>query len=366
MLNKNREGLQPYPRSIDPRPIRPLKPLSPATARKLREALADWYRQSARDLPWRRNTSPYAVLVSEFMLQQTQVATAIAYFERWMLRFPTLETLAQAPEQDVLKEWQGLGYYSRARNLHKAAKEILNRFGGIIPDEPDALKRLPGVGPYSAGAIASFAFDRPAAAVDANIARVLARVAQVQTPIDTPQGSREIWAIATELLPQKRGGRTHTSSLMELGALVCTPRQPQCLLCPIQTLCQATSPESLPVKAPRRPMIALKEHAAWIVRNNRLLLEQQKGRRAGGLWKLPSMDQLLPEAPVLYETVYPFTHHKITLTVQESAMPAQQLESQHWFPLDTVLTDAPLTAGHRRAIEAIAKQQPQKTPWATP
>lgn len=296
------------------------------------------------------------MLVSEFMLQQTQVVTAIAYFERWMLRFPTVQSLADAPEQDVLKEWQGLGYYSRARNLHKAAKQILTRFGGEIPEEPTELKSLPGVGPYSAGAVASFAFDRPAAAVDANIARVLARLANLHTPIDTPAGSREIWQIATELLPETSGGRIHTSALMELGAMVCSPRLPQCLICPIQSLCRAKSPESLPVKAPRRATIVMKEHSAWIVRDEQLLLEQQSGRRAGGLWKLPSMDQLLPDVPVLYEGIYPFTHHKITLVVQEADLPTQQNKSQHWFPLQTVLTDAPLTAGHRRAIEALVKK----------
>jgi A/G-specific adenine glycosylase len=292
------------------------------------------------------------------MLQQTQVAAAIGYFERWMRRFPTLEALAGAAEQDVLREWQGLGYYSRARNLHKAAKEVLTRFGGIIPDDPAELRHLPGVGPYSAGAIASFAFDRPAAAVDANIARVLARLTNLQTAIDTPPGSRKIWEIAEAMLPAGSGGRSHTSALMELGALVCTPRQPQCLLCPIQALCRAESPESLPVKAPRRKTVALQEHAAWIVRDNLLLLEQQEGKRAGGLWKLPVLDSVPGEAPVLYETVYPFTHHKITLTVRESDAPACQPANQRWFPLETVLTDAPLTAGHRRAITALAAERP--------
>ena len=290
------------------------------------------------------------------MLQQTQVVTATAYFERWMLRFPDIQTLADAPEQDVLKEWQGLGYYSRARNLHKAAKQIVERFGGEIPDDPAQLRSLPGVGPYSAGAIASFAFDRPAAAVDANIARVLARLANFHTPIDTPAGSQEIWQMATELLPQTSGGRLHTSALMELGAMVCSPRLPQCLICPIQSFCRAKSPESLPVKSPRRATIAINEHAAWIVQNEQLLLEQQSGRRAGGLWKLPSLDGMLPDVPILYEDVYPFTHHKITLTVQEADLPPQQTKEQQWFPIKSVLTDAPLTAGHRRAIEALAKK----------
>lgn len=296
------------------------------------------------------------MLVSEFMLQQTQVVTATAYFERWMLRFPDIQTLADAPEQDVLKEWQGLGYYSRARNLHKAAKQIVERFGGEIPDDPAQLRSLPGVGPYSAGAIASFAFDRPAAAVDANIARVLARLANFHTPIDTPAGSQEIWQMATELLPQTSGGRLHTSALMELGAMVCSPRLPQCLICPIQSFCRAKSPESLPVKSPRRATISINEHAAWIVQNEQLLLEQQSGRRAGGLWKLPSLEGMLPDVPILYEDVYPFTHHKITLTVQEAGLPPQQTKEQQWFPIKSVLTDAPLTAGHRRAIEALAKK----------
>lgn len=334
-----------------------MKPFSPSFARQLRTALADWYRKSARDLPWRRDTSPYAVLVSEFMLQQTQVVTATSYFERWMLRFPNIQTLADAPEQDVLKEWQGLGYYSRARNLHKAAKQIVARFGGDIPDDPAELLSLPGVGPYSAGAVAAFAFDRPAPAVDANIARVLARVANLHSPIDTPAGSREIWQMATELLPEARGGRVHTSALMELGAMVCLPRLPQCLICPIQSLCRAKSPESLPVKSPRRATVAISEHAGWIVQKELLLLEQQNGKRARGLWKLPSMNQMLANTPILYEGVYPFTHHKITLTVQEADIPPTENNAHRWFPIETVLTDAPLTAGHRRAIEALVKKQ---------
>lgn len=352
MLAQNRSDLQPYPKAIYP-----VKPFSASFARELRKALADWYSKSARDLPWRRDTSAYAVLVSEFMLQQTQVVTATAYFERWMLRFPNIQTLAYATEQEVLKEWQGLGYYSRARNLQNAAKQIVARYGGEVPSDPIELRSLPGVGPYSAGAVAAFAFDRPVAAVDANIARVIARLANLHIPIDSPAGSREIWRIATDLLPENEGGRIHTSSLMELGAMVCSPRLPQCLICPIQSLCRAEAPESLPVKSPRRATVALKEHAAWIVKGEQLLLEQQSGRRAGGLWKLPLIDQMLPDVPVLYEGVYPFTHHKITMTVQEADLPAQQTKDQKWFHLETVLREAPLTAGHRRAIESLAKKQ---------
>ncbi len=318
----------------------------------LRAALAQWFTAHGRVLPWRTDPAPYAVLVSEFMLQQTQVVTVIPYFVRWMERFPTLPRLAEASEDDVLRLWQGLGYYSRARNLHRTARLVMEWFGGELPSDPALLSTLPGVGPYAAGAIAAFAFDRPVPTVDANIARVLARLANVRLPVDSPAGNRAIWSIAAALLPDQSGGRLHTSALMELGALVCLPKKPQCLVCPVRSLCRAQEPENLPVKAPRKTIVQLREYAAWILGKDGILLERQTGRRSGGLWSLPTLESPPPAEP-LFETVYPFTHHRITLQVY-AAPPSDALSpDQQWFVPERILDEAALPAGHRRAVAAL-------------
>lgn len=319
----------------------------------LRAKLSAWFAAHGRQLPWRDDISAYAVLVSEFMLQQTQVVSVIPYFQKWMSRFPTVRELAEAPEEAVLQLWQGLGYYSRARNLHKAARAVVERFGGAVPGDPAQLATLPGVGPYSAGAIAAFAFDKPVPAVDANIARVLARLFNIQTPVDSPAGNRLIWERASAMLPAAGGGRLHTSSLMELGALVCTAKNPKCLVCPLREDCRATDPETLPRKAPRKTTVRLQENAGWSVSEGLLLLEQQTGRRAGGLWKLPMLENAPEDVPPLFETVYPFTHHRITLRVYPSPAPTVSNPAQRWFALDSVLDEAPLPAGHRRALLAL-------------
>ncbi len=319
-----------------------------------RRALYAWFLRHGRQLPWRDNPAAYAVMVSEFMLQQTQVATVIPYFERWMQRFPDVKTLATAHEDAVLSVWQGLGYYSRARNLHAAARAIVARHDGCIPEDPEVLRSLPGIGSYSAGAIAAFAFDRRVPTVDANIARVLARIGNIQTPIDSAAGKKAVWDLAESFLPEQDGGRLHTSALMELGALLCTPRQPQCLLCPLQNDCQATAPETLPRKAPRRKTETLIEHAAWIQSADGVLLEQQTGKRATGLWKLPvlSAPPQATDKPI-FTTVYGFTHHRITLEVYPSPPPTDLSEALRWFPHKTILRDAAMVAAHRRALEAL-------------
>lgn len=339
--------------------------MNPTAAGILRQKLGQWFSVHGRELPWRTDPSPYAVMVSEFMLQQTQVATVIPYFQRWMAALPSVQSLAQADEDTVLRLWQGLGYYSRARNLHRAAKEVANRFGGRIPSHPQELITLPGVGAYSAGAIASFGFDLPAAAVDANIARVLARIANLETPVDSTEGLRSLWELAEALLPEGAGGRLHNSSLMELGALVCSPKKPQCLICPIQTDCTAANPEQLPVKARRKAIIPLDEYAAWIQKDAAVLLERQTGRRAGGLWKLPASTKA-PSQEAVFETKYPFTHHKVTLRVHEAPAPEFPNEHQQWFALDSVLDEVAMPVGHKRALCALMSRNPPQNPTSSP
>lgn len=314
-----------------------------------RARLTAWFRQHGRDLPWRRDPSPYAVLVSEFMLQQTQVVTVIPYFQRWMARFPSFTALAEATEHDVLSLWQGLGYYARARNLHRAAQHVHQAHGGELPDDDTAIAALPGVGPYTAGAIASFAFDRPVPTVDGNIARVLARLLDLRIAIDSREGEAHIWSAAEALLPP-RGSRLYTSALMELGALLCTARSPQCLICPVRDFCRATDPESLPIKRPRAALKLLEENCAWTLRDSKLLLEKQTGTRWKGLWKLPHLDHV-PAGPPLDTSEYPFTNHRVTLRVFRSDSTVVK-ENQEWVEIAS-LPDHPLTAPHRRAIERL-------------
>jgi A/G-specific adenine glycosylase len=312
--------------------------------------LAHWFRRHGRDLPWRRTHDPYAILVSEFMLQQTQVATVIDYYHRWLKRFPNFQALAAASEADVLHVWQGLGYYARARNLHRAAKQVATEHAGQLPDDLTAIAALPGVGRYTAGAVATFAFDRATPIIDANIARVLARLLDLREPIDTKRGSELLWQAAEELLPARRG-RVHNSALMELGALICTPRAPKCEICPVKEHCRAENPEALPRKKPRPKTVAIAEDCAWIVHDGKLLLEQQTGSRWKGLWKLPPFASTSrPRLLVAFD--YPFTHHRVTLSVYQSAAPKTLTPSQRWVPLPAIDTLA-LAAPHRRAIKRI-------------
>lgn len=319
-------------------------------AEPFRKALSKWFRKAGRDLPWRRDTSPYAVLVSEFMLQQTQVTTVIPYFERWMRRFPDFAVLAAASEADVLGLWQGLGYYSRARNLQRAAAHVMNEHGGALPARVEAIRALPGVGEYTAGAIASFAFDQVVPTVDGNIARVLTRLVDYREPIDTTKGVRDLRTIATKLLP-RQGGRLYTSGLMELGALVCLPRRPKCAECPVESFCQAVDPGALPAKAPRAKIVQLDEPCGWIRNDDAIFLVQQTGRRWKGMWKLPTLNAIPPGAAVLYEATYPFTNHRVKLHVYLGEDKSSDCPGA-WIALDR-LAEVAITAPHRRAIDAL-------------
>ena len=222
-----------------------------------------------------------------------------------------------------------------------------------MPDDLAAIAALPGVGRYTAGAVASFAFDRATPIIDANIARVLARLLDLREPIDTKRGSEILWQTAEPLLP-KRGGRLHNSALMELGALVCTPRAPQCLICPVREHCRAENPEALPRKKPRPKTVPLAENCAWIVRDGKLLLEQQTGSRWRGLWKLPALaSPSAAKSRLLLAFDYPFTHHRVTLSVYSSRAPAAPSPAQQWVPLADIDSIA-LAAPHRRAIKRLA------------
>lgn len=225
-------------------PSKPRAPRAPtitdATASRFRRKLHAWYRANRRDLPWRTTRDPYRVLVSELMLQQTQVSRVLDFYARFLDRFPDLDALATARPKRVMEAWAGLGYYARARNLHALARHVTDVHEGVIPSEPAALRALPGVGAYTAGAVASFAYEKRAALVDTNVARVLQRVFAPRVQLKSGPGAKVLWAIAERLLP--RTGQltwTHNQALMELGALVCSARAPKCDQCPVRTGCKS-------------------------------------------------------------------------------------------------------------------------------
>jgi A/G-specific adenine glycosylase len=260
------------------------------THQSISEPLLEWYAQNGRELPWRSHPIPYWVWVSEIMLQQTRVETVLPYFDRWIQRFPTLDALADASEQDVLQAWEGLGYYSRARNLHRAARAVQQEYDGQIPADPEQLQKLPGIGRYTAGAIASIAFGKDAPALDANIRRVLARVFNVAVPARSPEGERLLWHLAGASLPAGRAG-DYNQALMDLGSQICTPRAPACPYCPIAQHCQARLlgvQEARPVLEAKPAVPHYVVTAAIIQRGDQVLIAQRPAQGLlGGLWEFP-------------------------------------------------------------------------------
>jgi len=249
-----------------------------------------WYDENARSLPWRAGSDPYRVWVSESMLQQTRVETVIPYFERWMQLFPTLHNLAAASEQDVLKAWEGLGYYSRARNLLRAAKMVVQDYDGKIPDSARILRTLPGVGRYTAAAIASIAFHQNEAALDGNIRRILARVFNVTLPISSSEGEKHLWQLAQESLPSQRAG-DYNQALMDIGALICTPKSPDCPTCPLREICIARM-LGVQEERPIRPAPVVVPHAvvtAAVIHREDLILIARRPTNGllGGMWEYP-------------------------------------------------------------------------------
>jgi A/G-specific adenine glycosylase len=265
--------------------------LPDATCRRaMRRRLLAWYDAHARDLPWRRRGDPYAVWLSEIMLQQTQVGTVKAYFERFVNALPSIEALAQADEHEVLRLWEGLGYYRRARQLHKAAKIIMAEHGGQFPRDPQVVHRLPGIGRYTAGAILSIAFDAREPILEANTLRLLSRLLAYAGDPRSTEGQRLLWAMAEIMLPRRGVGRLN-QALMELGSEVCTARSPRCDACPLALLCRANQQgrqHEIPPPKTKRALEAVREAAVLVRRRGRvLLLRWPEGRRWAGLWDFP-------------------------------------------------------------------------------
>ena len=325
-------------------------PGSADLAERFRRDLVQWFVRDGRDLPWRRTTDPYAILVSEFMLQQTQVTTVIGYYERWMAQFPTVAALAAATEQEVLSLWQGLGYYSRARNLHRAAQAIMTEHAGRIPQSMQMLRALPGIGDYTAAAVAAFAWDETAPVVDANIARVLARLTDWRDRIDTAEGRSHICETAAAIQHGCSGGRLFNSALMELGALICRAGQPDCSACPVKSYCTTTVPAALPVKAPRAATEFRVERVAFIYNDGKLFLTQAAGPKWRGLWHMPDATNLRKRPAHTLE--YPITRYRVRLDVISA--PRQPDDSLRAFDV-AVLDSVPMPAPHRRAVVAMLK-----------
>lgn len=254
--------------------------------------ILDWYAQNGRDLPWRRTKDPYAVWLSEIILQQTRIVQGKAYWERFMERFPTVEDLASASEDEVLRLWEGLGYYSRARNLLKGARQVMAEYGGALPRDPALLRKIHGIGPYSAGAIASIAYEVPVPAVDGNVVRVLSRLYGVRTDAAAPDTRRRLEETAASLVPASRPG-DYNQAVMDLGATVCVPGTPDCGRCPLSAFCEAFragDAADLPLLPRARPPKVIPYAVLLISSGDRILMRRRTERMLQGLWVFPMFE----------------------------------------------------------------------------
>jgi len=284
----------------------------------LRGKLAAWYQAAKRDLPWRRTTDPYAITVSELMLQQTQVVTVIPYYGRWLKLFPDWQALAEAPESAIIKAWEGLGYYRRARNLHAMAKAVRER-GGALPRCQDDLLALPGIGPYTAAAIGSIAFGLPLAVLDGNVMRVLTRMLALPDDIARPQARAKLQRVADHFL-DKENPSDHNQAIMELGATVCLPRKPLCLICPLQKDCAGKDrAEDFPVKS-RVATEKRTETVAVLRHGNRFYCEQvPEGKPWHGLWRFPDFDPARMKRGEALATIrYGITKYAVSMSAVEA------------------------------------------------
>ncbi len=348
------------------------------------ETVLDWYDANKRVMPWRGEKDPYRIWISEIMLQQTQVKTVIPYYNRFIQRFPDIETLARSDIYDVLKQWEGLGYYSRARQMHAAAGEIVTRFQGSLPSETDDLKSLPGIGPYTAGAIASIAFGKKASVLDGNIIRFFCRYFYLTENISLPETRKSLWQLAERLLPDARTG-DFNEALMEMGAVVCVPKKPDCIRCPVSGGCKAYklgAQHLLPVKPSRKKTPHFDVTAAIILDDNRFLitLRPLKGL-LGGLWEFPGgkcehgetlTDCLIREIReelnidieidrYFMSVNHAYTHFKITLHVYHCRKTGGMLQclacdDAKWITIDE-LDNYAFPAADRKVIDALREGQ---------
>lgn len=275
--------------------------ISQQRALQLIAALTDWYNINKRELPWRRSREPYPIWICEIMAQQTRIASVLPYYERFIKRFPTVRTLAEADISDVLKAWEGLGYYSRAHNLHQAARMIVHEYEGIIPSDEKELKKLPGIGDYTAGAILSISFDQPVPAVDGNVLRVFARLENNRMDVSSTQTKKALADTLKKIIPVQQPG-IFTQALMELGALICVPKNPLCESCPVSVFCHAFQlglQAQLPIKAPKKPLKHL-DKTLLILSDpgGRIQMRRRQERLLHGMWMFYAVDQKMDESAV--------------------------------------------------------------------
>ncbi len=267
--------------------------MPPAVRQRLRRKLKIWYDSAGRVLPWRETADPYRIWISEIMLQQTTVAAVIPYYERFFQAFPSLESLAKAEEEQVLKQWEGLGYYSRARNIWKAARKLWEEHQGQFPRTVSELKEFPGIGRYTAGAIVSFAFNLPAPILEANTARVYSRLIGYAEDPSMAKGQSILWQFAEDILPRVDPGRLN-QALMELGSRICTPKNPACSICPVNKECRAFAEgrqSEIPFRKDQVPLTDVMEASIAVARGNEFLLRRRPpGERWAGLWDFPRFE----------------------------------------------------------------------------
>ncbi len=351
------------------------------------QPLLDWFRFTKRDLPWRRSYNPYHVWISEIMLQQTQMDRGVAYFLRWIERFADVFAVAAAAEQEILKYWEGLGYYARARNLHKAAKLIVTEFNGEVPCQYHQLLLLPGIGPYTAAAIASVAGNYDVPVIDANVARVYARLFNIGEPIKDRLAQKRLAEIAGELLPHGQA-RAYNQALMDLGGLVCTPKNPRCNICPIAVACAALvagEVDERPVLGAGKTIVTIHKVAGIISYNEKIYIQQRQAEDVwGGLWEFPGgevkkggakrkiISAILQDTGLTVENpqyitnvMHQYTHHKIFLDCflcrlqGENPQPVlQSAAAYQWIYPDEIDRFA-FPAGPKKLLEYLRTRQPE-------
>jgi A/G-specific adenine glycosylase len=358
--------------------------IHPNTKKAIQSSLLKWFDANKRDMPWRETRDPYKIWISEIMLQQTQVKTVMPYFHRFIQSFPSVRELAAADISQVMKSWEGLGYYSRARNLHKAAKEIVRTFDSKIPNTLEDLLSLPGIGRYTAGAILSIAFGQPAPVLDGNVIRMLSRLFHITDNVDQVSTRKRLWQLAENVLPESCI-RDFNEGLMELGALICTQKNPQCGDCPVQKQCEAFRigiQQELPVRTSRKPVPHLDVTAGIIWNENQFLITLRPPRGLlGGLWEFPGGKleegetleeclerEILEELEILIEVGRPlvsvkhaYTHFKITLHVFECRFVSGEIiphdcEAFRWICPEE-LDDFAFPGADRKVIDALKMKQ---------
>ncbi len=321
-----------------------------------RQALLHWFATQQRDLPWRRTRDPYAIWISEIMLQQTRVAAVIPYYQRFMARFPDIAALADAPEDDLLAQWAGLGYYYRARNLQRAAQQA--RDAGAFPRDYAGIRQLPGIGDYTAAAISSIGYDLPHAAVDGNVLRVLSRVCADATNIASLSGKRHFAAIADTVLDRSHPG-AFNQAMMELGATVCLPKNPQCLVCPVAQWCSARyagTQTDFPVKIVARKSVKETRTLFWIEDSRRRILAWQRpvtSRLMPGFWELPEATQLPHVSPLLKlgSFRHGITFHNYLFEIWTAALPSA-IRGCAWIELSKI-KELPVSTVLRKSVRVV-------------